>query len=65
MKKWGNNMIMQGGGFASKEKAIQTMHCSNCGKNLGNQGWKGDNEFNEIEEKEWQYCPYCGEPLYE
>lgn len=57
-------MIMPGDGFASNERAIQTMHCSCCGKNLGVQGWEHEKEFNDIEEKGWKYCPYCGEPLY-
>lgn len=41
-------MIMPGGGFASNERAIQTMHCSCCGKNLGTQGWEGEKEFNDV-----------------
>lgn len=41
------------------------MHCSNCGRHLGNQGWEGDKEFNEVEEKGWEYCPYCSEVLYQ
>lgn len=58
-------MIMLGGGFAIGERAFQTMHCSYCGKNLDVQGWEDNKEFNDIEEKGWNYCPYCGEPLYE
>lgn len=57
-------MLKPGGGFASKERGIQTMHCSSCGKNLGTQGWEGQKEFNDVEEKGWKFCPYCGEPLY-
>lgn len=57
-------MIMPGGGFVSNERAIQTMHCSCCGKHLGVQGWEHEKKFNDIEEKGWKYCPYCGEPLY-
>ena len=32
-------------------------------KNLGTQGWEGKYEFNDVEEKGWKYCPYCGEKL--
>ena len=52
-------MLKPGGGFASKERGIQTMHCSSCGKNLGTQGWEGQKEFNDVEEKCWKFCPYC------
>lgn len=57
-------MIMLGGGFAIGNKAVQTLHCSCCGKNLGEQGWGNDKEFNDIEEKGWEFCPYCGETLF-
>ena len=59
-----NYMLKPGCGFASKERGIQTMHCSSCGKNLGTQGWEGQKGFNDVEEKGWKFCPYCGEPLY-
>jgi len=59
-----SDMIMVSKGFVSKKRGEQSMHCTNCGKHLGDQGWKGDNKFNEIKEKGWEYCPYCGEALY-
>ena len=34
------------------------------GGGLGTQGWEGQKEFNDVEEKGWKFCPYCGEPLY-
>lgn len=56
-------MIAYGGGMATSDRGIQTLHCSCCGKNLGTQGWEGKIEFNDVEEKGWKYCPYCGEKL--
>ena len=58
-------MIQAGGGYFSQEVGRQTLYCSYCGKHLGNRGWDGDKEFNEVEENGGEYCPYCGEPLYE
>lgn len=34
-------MIAYGGGMATSDRGIQTLHCSCCGKNLGTQGWEG------------------------
>jgi predicted RNA-binding Zn-ribbon protein involved in translation (DUF1610 family) len=41
--------------------------CTNCGKVIDRQqkysGWK-EFGFSEREKKEWKYCPFCGEKLY-
>lgn len=56
-------MIEYGGGISCKEYGAQTMRCSNCGKHLGNRGWEKDREYNEVEDKGWNFYPYCGEKL--
>lgn len=58
-------MIIYGGGIVTIDRAVQTMKCSSCGKYLGNNGWEGKKMFDDVKEKGWKYCPYCGEILYE
>lgn len=56
-------MIYYGGGIASKEYGVQTMKCSNCGMYLGNRGWENEKEYDEVKDKGWKFCPYCGKSL--
>lgn len=56
-------MIYYGGGIASKEYGVQTMKCSNCGMHLGNRGWENEKEYDEVKDKGWKFCPYCGKSL--
>lgn len=38
---------------------------THCGKHLENHGWEQDKVYDEIKEKKWNFCPFCGQPLYE
>ena len=43
--------------------------CGNCGKQLGYKSYHRDKETGKIEDYstpnwDWEYCPFCGTPLY-
>lgn len=46
----------------SFEKSITQLLCGRCGSHLGYEEQINDKEYTEIEG--WEYCPYCGAPLY-
>ena len=55
-------MIKTGYMSGSYEKSTTQLICGYCGKHLGYEERVGDKEYSETEG--WEYCPYCGTPLY-
>lgn len=56
-------MLENGAQFISKDLAHISLVCNCCGKTIGCYGWNKEEEFNEVKENGWNYCPYCGEAL--
>jgi len=58
-------MIEYGGLILQEDYKYENLICGYCGAHLGTAGWNKDLEWNEVEDSGWNFCPYCGEPLFD